>query len=87
MSAKKTRLILILGAIVLFVLLFISPRQKSNSEPEIGVAKTKVNVSNKNEALDVCIYWDVPNPLSPGLYIVELYLEEVQIGRTSYELK
>ena len=56
-------------------------------EGVVGIYTMIRKVEYKNEALDVCIYWDVPNPLSPGLYIVELYLEEVQIGRTSYELK
>jgi len=40
-----------------------------------------------NEALDVCIYWDIPETLSPGFYIVELYLEEVLIGKTSFDMK
>jgi hypothetical protein len=44
-------------------------------------------VDYNNELLDVCIYWDIPSVLSPGLYIVELYLEEVLIGKTSMELK
>jgi chromosome segregation ATPase len=45
----------------------------------------KVNYSN--EALDVCIYWDIPQQLNPGFYIVELYLEEVLIGKTSFDMK
>lgn len=40
-----------------------------------------------NQALDVCIYWDIPETLSPGFYIVELYLEEVLIGKTSFDMK
>jgi chromosome segregation ATPase len=44
-------------------------------------------VEYQNEALDVCIYWDIPETLSPGFYIVELYLEEVLIGKTSFDMK
>ena len=40
-----------------------------------------------NDALDVCIYWDIPNEMMPGFYIVELYVEEVLIGKTSFDLK
>lgn len=44
-------------------------------------------VEYTNTALDVCIYWDIPGILSPGFYIVELYLEEVLIGKTSFDMK
>lgn len=44
-------------------------------------------VEYNNEVLDVCIYWDIPSQLSPGFYIVELYLEEVLIGKTSFDMK
>lgn len=44
-------------------------------------------VEYNNEALDVCIYWDIPDVLNPGFYIVELYLEEVLIGKTSFDMK
>lgn len=44
-------------------------------------------VEYTNTELDVCIYWDIPNPLTPGFYIVELYLEEVLIGKTSFDMK
>jgi len=44
-------------------------------------------VEYNNQTLDVCIYWDIPQQLSPGFYIVELYLEEVLIGKTSFDMK
>ena len=44
-------------------------------------------VEYQNEALDVCIYWDIPEAFSPGFYIVELYVEEVLIGKTSFDMK
>ena len=56
-------------------------------EGVVGIYTMIRKVDYKNELLDVCIYWDIPSVLSPGLYIVELYLEEVQIGKTSMELK
>ncbi len=68
MSAKKTRLILISGALVLFVLLFISPRQKANSgsEVEVGLATGKPMVQSKKSALDVYLNLALNN-LAPGL--------------------
>ncbi len=53
----------------------------------VGLYTMIRKVDYNNELLDVCIYWDIPSVLSPGLYIVELYLEEVLIGKTSMELK
>jgi hypothetical protein len=55
MGAKKTRVILISGALALFVLLFISPRQKANSgsEVESGSTTTKPLLQSKKEALNV----------------------------------
>lgn len=44
-------------------------------------------IDYQNSALDVCIYWDIPEVLSPGFYIVELYVEEVLIGKTSFDMK
>lgn len=44
-------------------------------------------VEYQNEALDVCIYWDIPEAFSAGFYIVELYVEEVLIGKTSFDMK
>ena len=45
----------------------------------------KVNYQNK--AMDLCIYWDIPNPLTPGFYLVEIYADKALIGRTSFDLK
>lgn len=56
MSAKKTRWILISGALVLFVLLFISPRQKTNaaSDAESGTAAVAKPIARSNkQALEV----------------------------------
>jgi tetratricopeptide (TPR) repeat protein len=55
MSAKKTRLILISGALVLSVLLFISPRQTASpaSEAEVGSPSAEPLAQSKKEALDV----------------------------------
>jgi hypothetical protein len=43
-------------------------------------------VDYKGAAMDVCIYWDIPTPLDPGFYIVEVYADEALIGRTSFDL-
>jgi hypothetical protein len=44
-------------------------------------------VKYENNAMDICIYWDIPAPLSPGFFIVEIYTDETLIGRTSFDLK
>ncbi|MCU0359348.1 MAG: tetratricopeptide repeat protein [Bacteroidia bacterium] len=68
MSANTTRLLLILGALLLFVLLFISPRQKTRSGSEAGIdaASAKPMVTAKKEALAVFLKQAV-NALSPEL--------------------
>lgn len=45
------------------------------------------DVDYQGKPMDVCIYWDIPNPLNPGFYIVELYADQALIGRTSFDLK
>ena len=44
-------------------------------------------VDYQNKAMDVCIYWDIPKPLTPGFYLVEVYADKTLIGRTSFDLK
>lgn len=44
-------------------------------------------VDYQNKAMDVCIYWDIPTPLTPGFYLIEIYADQVLIGRTSFDLK
>ena len=44
-------------------------------------------VDYQNKAMDVCIYWDIPKPLTPGFYLVEVYADKALIGRTSFDLK
>jgi len=52
-----------------------------------GIYTMVRKVDYQNKPLDVCIYWDIPNTLSAGFYIVELYSDNVLIGRTSFDLK
>ncbi len=70
MSAKKSRLILISGAVVLFVLLFISPRRSpdsgaSNSKDELARNKVSTPVTKRE---DMRVYLNLAlNSLSPEL--------------------
>lgn len=52
-----------------------------------GIYTMLRKVDYQNQPLDICIYWDIPNPMTPGFYIVELYADQVLIGRTSFDLK
>jgi len=51
----------------------------------IASVKRKVNYQNKN--MDLCIYYEFETPLEAGTYIVEIYAEGHQIGKTSFALK
>lgn len=52
-----------------------------------GVYTMIRKVDYQNNAMDVCIYWDIPNPLTPGFYLIEVYADKALIGRTSFDLK
>ena len=51
----------------------------------IASVKRKVNYQNKN--MDLCIYYEVETALEAGTYIVEIYAEGHQIGKSSFALK
>ena len=51
----------------------------------IASVKRKVNYQNKN--MDLCIYYEVETALEVGSYIVEIYAEGYQIGKSSFALK
>jgi len=51
----------------------------------IASVKRKVNYQNKN--MDLCIYYEFETELETGTYIVEIYAEGHQIGKTSFALK
>ena len=51
----------------------------------IASVKRKVNYQNKN--MDLCIYYEVETALEVGTYIVEMYAEGYQIGKSSFALK
>lgn len=47
----------------------------------------KKQVNYENKQLDLCMYWDVINALTPGEYFVKAYVEGYEIGSTSMVLK
>ena len=51
----------------------------------IASVKRKVNYQNKN--MDLCIYYEFETALEAGTYIVEIYAEGHQIGKSSFALK
>ena len=51
----------------------------------IASVKRKENYQNKN--MDLCIYYEVETALEVGTYIVEIYAEGYQIGKSSFALK
>ena len=47
----------------------------------------KKEVNYENIQLDLCMYWDVINALTPGEYFVKAYIEGYEVGSTSMVLK
>lgn len=47
----------------------------------------KKEVNYENQELDLCMYWDVTDMLTPGEYFVKAYAEGHEIGSTSMILK
>ena len=41
----------------------------------------------ENAEIDICMYWDVKDALVAGEYIVEAYVNQLQIGKTTFTLK
>ena len=62
MSAKKTQVVLVLGALVLFVLLFITPKVASKSLDLVGSKQLAGNASiNLNATIDVYVNMALKN--------------------------
>ena len=47
----------------------------------------KKQVNYENQSLDLCMYWDVVNQLTPGEYFVKAYIEGYEVGSTAMILK
>ena len=52
-----------------------------------GIASVKRTVNYQNKNMDLCIYYEFETELEVGTYIVEIYAEGHQIGKTSFALK
>lgn len=52
-----------------------------------GEYSVKRDVNYQNEAMDVCMFWTVNEPIGTGQYIVEVYESEKNIGTVSFDLK
>ena len=69
----------------------VLPQQKKETiaidqEGEIEIsAKREINYQNQNT--DVCVFYEIENPLKAGKYNVEVYAENEKIGVTSFALK
>ena len=44
-------------------------------------------VNYENQQLDLCMYWDVINTLTPGQYIAKAYVDGFEIGSANLDLK
>lgn len=52
-----------------------------------GLYSVKKEVMYENKDVDICLYWDVIEELSPGKYIVYAYADGHEIGVTEFTLK
>ena len=66
-----------------------------SKEPLIIKTSTKENVdmsakrtiNYQNETTDICVYYDLLEPIESGNFIVELYSEGFLIGKSSFALR
>ncbi|PCJ89679.1 MAG: hypothetical protein COA57_01305 [Flavobacteriales bacterium] len=52
-----------------------------------GHYSLKKEVDYQNTEQNLCVYWEVSEPLIPGDYIVEVYADEADIGKVTLSLK
>lgn len=52
-----------------------------------GLYSVTKEVNYENQELDLCMYWDVTDALSPGEYLIKAYVDGLEIGGTSLILK
>lgn len=45
------------------------------------------NIKYQNDKINVCINWDNPQSLKPGVYVVELFTEKQKLGTSTLTLK
>lgn len=58
-----------------------------NFEGTKGLYSVKKVFNYDNTEVDICMYWDVIEPLVAGEYIVEAYVDQLKIGDTKFSLK
>lgn len=52
-----------------------------------GLFSMKKEIEYQNQEMEVCMYLEVKSEIPAGEYIVEMYCEESEIGRTGFKLK
>ena len=52
-----------------------------------GLYSSKKEISYENEELDVCFFYDITNTLSPGIFKIEVYAEDYDLGVAELDLK
>lgn len=52
-----------------------------------GLYSMKKEVDYQNQEMEVCMYLEVNSEIPAGEYIVEVYADEAEIGRTGFKLK
>ncbi len=57
----------------------------AGEETKTGSVKRKINYQNQN--VDLCIYFELENPIEAGTYRTEIYADGVKIGKTTFALK
>lgn len=52
-----------------------------------GLFSMKKEIDYQNEEMEVCMYLEIKSEIPAGDYIVEVYTDEVEIGKTNFKLK
>ena len=59
---------------------------KNSSNEEIDMS-SKRTVNYQNENTELCIFYEISSPISPGKYNIELFSDGYQIGETSFSIR
>lgn len=52
-----------------------------------GLYSIKKEIAYENEELDVCFFYDITSTLSPGIFKIEIYAEDYDLGVAELDLK
>lgn len=64
-----------------------SPEDQFSFNGVRGLYSKKKEIEYQNQEMEVCMYLEIKSQIPAGEYIVEVYSDEAEIGRTGFKLK